>query len=150
MPGTTKKMPASPALPESISILVVSPHHEDLAALRSILHHVHWDISQVSTVQQAERHMQSNAPPVVLCECDLPDGGWKNVLRSINASASRPLLLVVSRRADEALWAEVLNLGGYDVLLKPFDTSEVVRVVGMAWRHWFNRPLSLAAAAKTA
>jgi DNA-binding response OmpR family regulator len=145
MPGTKKKMPASPALPESISILLVSPHHEDLAALRSILHHAYWDISHVSTAQQADRHVQTQATPVVLCECDLPDGSWRNVLRSVNASAARPLLLVVSRHADEALWAEVLNLGGYDVLLKPFETPEVVRVVGMAWRHWYNRPLALAA-----
>jgi hypothetical protein len=36
------------------------------------------------------------------------------------------------------LWAEVLNLGGYDVLLKPFDRAEVVRVAGMAWRCWFG------------
>jgi DNA-binding response OmpR family regulator len=27
------------------------------------------------------------------------------------------------------LWAEVLNLGGYDVLSKPFDPVEVRRVV---------------------
>jgi len=33
-----------------------------------------------------------------------------------------------------------LNLGGYDVLLKPFDRAEVTRVVGMAWRH-FLRPV---------
>jgi DNA-binding response OmpR family regulator len=50
--------------------------------------------------------------------------------------AHPPLLLVVSKHADENLWAEVLNLGGYDVLLKPFERAEVVRVVGMAWRYW--------------
>jgi DNA-binding response OmpR family regulator len=47
-----------------------------------------------------------------------------------------PLLLVTSRHADENLWAEVLNLGGYDVLLKPFDGAEVTRVVAMARRQW--------------
>jgi DNA-binding response OmpR family regulator len=34
--------------------------------------------------------------------------------------------------ADEALWAEVLNLGGYDVLTKPFDPKEVHHAVSMA------------------
>jgi FixJ family two-component response regulator len=43
---------------------------------------------------------------------------------------------VTSRLADEYLWAEALNLGAYDVLAKPFDTSEVMRVVASAWRHW--------------
>jgi len=41
--------------------------------------------------------------------------------------------------ADDALWAEVLNLGGYNVLAKPFDSREVFRVVGNAWLHWKNR-----------
>ena len=42
-------------------------------------------------------------------------------------------MIVTSRLADDRLWAEVLNLGGYDVLAKPFDASEVARVVGTAW-----------------
>jgi DNA-binding response OmpR family regulator len=39
---------------------------------------------------------------------------------------------VTSRLADERLWAEVLSLGGYDVLMKPFDVSEVYRVIRLA------------------
>ena len=35
---------------------------------------------------------------------------------------------------DEALWAELLNLGGYDVLAQPFDQSEVARVITSAGR----------------
>jgi DNA-binding response OmpR family regulator len=47
-----------------------------------------------------------------------------------------PVLIVSSRTADERLWAEVLNLGAYDVLVKPFDPTEVSRVVGLAWLNW--------------
>jgi DNA-binding response OmpR family regulator len=32
----------------------------------------------------------------------------------------------------------VLNLGAYDLLMKPFDLTEVFRVVSLAWRHWKN------------
>ena len=42
-------------------------------------------------------------------------------------------VLSMSRLADEALWAEVLNLGGYDLLASPFDPIEVDRVVTLAW-----------------
>jgi len=44
-------------------------------------------------------------------------------------------VIVASRLADERLWAEVLNLGGYDLLAKPFDRDELVRVIAMAARH---------------
>ena len=44
-----------------------------------------------------------------------------------------PQLIVADRLADDALWAEVLNLGGYDLLMTPFEPEEVLRVVSMAW-----------------
>jgi len=53
------------------------------------------------------------------------------------------VLVVTSKLADESLWAEVLNLGGDDVLAQPFDHEEVTRVVRSAvrassdpWRPW--------------
>ena len=68
------------------------------------------------------------------------DGTWKDVFREARDLDNPPAFVVVSRLADERLWAEVLNLGGFDVLLKPFVRSEVVRVMGMALRHWENAP----------
>ena len=47
-----------------------------------------------------------------------------------------PNVIVTAAISDEALWAEVLNLGGYDVLAQPFDSIEVSRVVSSAWRRW--------------
>lgn len=41
--------------------------------------------------------------------------------------------------ADERLWAEVLNLGGYDVLPTPFEPDEVTRVCTGAWLAWKHK-----------
>ena len=30
----------------------------------------------------------------------------------------------------------MLNLGAYDVLSKPFDRAEVLRIISLAWLHW--------------
>jgi FixJ family two-component response regulator len=49
---------------------------------------------------------------------------------------------VTSRLADEYLWAEVLNLGGYDVLAKPLDKQEVSRTLNLAWEHWENQRIA--------
>ena len=51
-----------------------------------------------------------------------------------------PLIIVTSRLADERLWAEVLNLGGFDVLSRPYDAREVRHVIAQAWRSWHSRP----------
>jgi DNA-binding response OmpR family regulator len=50
-------------------------------------------------------------------------------LEHIGLYAEAPLLVVTSRLADAYLWSEVLNLGAYDVLAKPFNAREVTHVL---------------------
>jgi DNA-binding response OmpR family regulator len=73
--------------------------------------------------------------PVIVCERDLPDGTWKDILGDTAEFPNPPALVVTSRLADDYLWAEVLNLGGYDLLAKPFSESEVKRVLAAALRR---------------
>ncbi len=74
-----------------------------------------------------------------MCEQQLPDGDWKDLLEQTLETPNPPSLIVTSRLADDHLWSEVLNLGGYDVLNRPFRESEVFRDVGLAFLHWKNR-----------
>jgi hypothetical protein len=53
--------------------------------------------------------------------------------------------VVTSRTADDYLWAEVLNVGGYDVLAQPLERDEVERVVASARRHFDVRPRTVTA-----
>ena len=46
---------------------------------------------------------------------------------------------MTSRLADDRLWSEALNLGAYDVLAKPYDPDEVLRVLDLAWIRWVER-----------
>ena len=48
-----------------------------------------------------------------------------------------PALIVTSRLADERLWAEVLNLGAFDLLSKPFDFDEATRIIPVAIRQTY-------------
>jgi DNA-binding NtrC family response regulator len=122
---------------ENVSILLVSPYPGDEADLRNILTALGVTVRRHTTVKDALPHLDSAT--VVMCERDLPDGTWQTVLNECDGCPNRPLVMVVSRHADESLWAEVLNLGGYDVLLKPFDRNEVTRVVAMCGRQWRGR-----------
>ena len=76
---------------------------------------------------------------VVIAESRLPDGDWKNVLLELDRLPSPPNLIVASRTADDRLWAEVLNIGGYDVLAQPFEAEELRRVVAAAGRQFGDR-----------
>lgn len=138
MSPTMNIIPTTPANSEKISIVIVSANAGDLARLRNILHHSDWNLVHCPTVSDARDHVSSNTTAAVITDASLSDGTWKDLLHVCETVSQPPMVLVTSRHADDRLWAEVLNIGGYDVLLKPFDPAEVARVVGMAWRCWMG------------
>ena len=89
----------------------------------------------------------------MIMDRDLPDGRWRDLLEAFKPMPVQPPLIVTSRLADEYLWAEVLNEGGYDVLAQPFEAEEVIRVISAATRRNHNastearRPMPLSAGA---
>src|ERR687897_2501546 len=56
---------------------------------------------------------------LILCEHALPDGNWKDLLGQIVMIPEPPPLVVVADPDHQALWAEAINLGAYDVIAKP-------------------------------
>lgn len=124
----------------NITVLAVSPSQDDLKSLRDILESERWTVRTVRSCTEAVHAMKTEVPAVVACENELPDGDWKDLFRLATSLKNPPPVVVVSRNADETLWAEVLNLGGYDVLAKPFERTEVSRVVRMACRHGRRQP----------
>lgn len=122
-----------------VSVLAVSPFEDDHVFLGNIFSHSKWHICGVRSWSEALEYLSQQRAAVVICERDLPDCDWKQVLAELAGLPDCPLLIVTSRWADDYLWAEVLNLGGYDVLMKPFDQTEVVRVVSLAWLNWKNQ-----------
>jgi CheY-like chemotaxis protein len=131
-----------------IRVLSVSRYPDDHATLRRILSGLPWVVSAVANCRQAVGQMSREEISVIFCESLLEDGTWKSILGHIRGIAHPPLLVVTSRVADEHLWAEVLNLGGYDVLAKPFNPEEVRHVCTTAslWLMQLAAPRRTAAA----
>lgn len=118
-----------------LRVLSISATPEDYHALRTILNDPLWQIAKAATCKEAFARLGRKHVPVVVCECNLPDGSWRDILNHMIDLADPPVLIVTSRLADERLWAEVLNLGGFDVLAKPFRESEVKYAVTAACRQ---------------
>jgi DNA-binding response OmpR family regulator len=129
-------MPTSqaPWKPDDVlEVLLVSSLPETHLSLRQIFDHSNWILHQVSTCREGLAYLRDNNSAVVICERDLPDGDWRLMLSTFDSLPMRPNLIVTSRLADDELWAEVLNLGGYDILAQPFEMQEVLREVFLAW-----------------
>jgi DNA-binding response OmpR family regulator len=103
-------LPTGPA-----PILLASADREDHIFLRRVLGHPQWQLHATESCREALNLLNEHRVGIAICERDLPDGSWRDLLEAGTALTAPPRLIVCSRRADEYLWAEVLNLGGYDV-----------------------------------
>lgn len=132
---------------KSVSVLAILPDSTDQASLRGIFKHSKWQLHLVRTFDEAQGALKDPRIGVVICESCLAKGHcWRDVLGQTIGMPNPPPVIVTDRIADSSLWAEVLNLGGYDLLMKPFDQMEVYRVISLAWLSWkdqFDRTGSL-------
>jgi DNA-binding response OmpR family regulator len=116
------------------TLLIVGPV-EEIDGPGSIFDRFPCHTTRVRSCREVFLQVCASAPRVIVCERDLPDGSWKDVLEMAASLSCPPPVIVTSRLADDRLWAEVLNLGGYDVLAKPLDVLELSRALDLAWRH---------------
>jgi len=131
-------------LPESATVALVGLDAQDQALLKRILWSFQsphapaftWHVQPESSVQSVLAAIDREPIAIVICDRDWVADEWKSLLDRFASLARPPLLIVTSRTADDRLWAEALNLGAYDVIAKPFDASEVVRIAGLACAHW--------------
>ena len=133
------KPPAIKVGTASISVLSVSAFWDDPDTVEQILHPPQWTILKARTLKSAIAVLQSHRLPLVLCEQNLDQDTWRDLLVQVALIPSPPFLIVTSRLADEYLWAEALNLGAYDVLARPFDATELTRTLSSAWLRWCDR-----------
>jgi hypothetical protein len=116
----------------SVCLLMVGEYApNDECLVGAICQSLGWRFSRVGDFAPGLLSTRSDLAPVVMVQADI----WKLLLREIQGATYPPNLVVTSRTADERLWAEVLNLGGYDVLAQPLDRDEVERVLASAARH---------------
>lgn len=133
--GSPEPRRIRPAAP-GFTVLVISPDSEDQIKVAELCACSRWRFLEAQTCRQGLTRIRSDRVAVAICERDLSDGTWKVVLDEFAQMPAAPLLIVASRLADNALWAEVLNMGGYDVLLKPFEPKEVLWALSSALRQW--------------
>ena len=110
-------------------ILSVSGSQSDHTALCRIVENTQWRVTTAATCSEAWQKLPCTSALAIFSESFLPDGSWKDLLELTSTLDKPPVLIVTSRLADDFLWSEVLNLGVYDVLLKPLVKDEVLRML---------------------
>ena len=118
------------------AVVIVSACADRSLALETALNHDGAGplILKAADRRSALRLLATHEVAVLMSDIRVRDGGWKDFL-SDTARMSRPPRLVVTAASANALpWAEVLNLGGYDVLVEPLNADEIRKVAASAMR----------------
>lgn len=142
-------MPEPPAShpPGTITVLSLSPAENDHAVLEqtfrectlTLYPNCRLTLQRSRSLASTVAALREQPIPIVLCDMDEDPEAWQEILRATRDFAAPPSVIVTSRNADDRLWAEMLNAGAFDLLSKPFDQSNVIRILHSAWIHWQNR-----------
>jgi len=129
-----------------VSALLVGEFAEERLLLQDIFRKCGWRLLEASSRRRAMNTLEQNPVRVVIAESNMPAWDWRKVLNDLRRLPIPPQLVVTSHLADDHLWAEVLNVGGFDVLARPLDREEVERVIASASRHFQPHIQSVAVA----
>lgn len=112
------------------AVLFISPYLQDAQVLGLMLAEVSLVLIHATCLKEAVMRLEADQFPAVLTEARLEDGTWRDLLPLTRSQGAE--LVVTDASADARFWAEAINLGAYDLLVQPFQETEVRRVLSSA------------------
>ena len=96
---------------------------ERRAPLVRVLESCGIEVLAVGSCREARRMLKTQAlVQVVVTDTALPDGDWQRVLEIVEQSRRKiEVVVACSCVGDPKLWLDVLDQGGFDVLVEPFQ-----------------------------
>ena len=110
------------------AMLIMS--RERRLSLLEVLESCGIDVLPVCDCNEARRMLETQPlVQVVLTDIALRDGEWRRVLEIVERGRRKIEVVVCSRIGDPELWLNVLEQGGYDVLVQPYQREEIERII---------------------
>ena len=129
----------SSGLHASIVAVYVGAGSRDLDELNRIFQSRDWELWGLPSWEAVMAHSNAKYATHFIYDHDPADRSWVRALADTQALPHHPAFLLASRISEEALWVELLKLGGYDLLRKPFNELDVYRVIVLAWKQSGSR-----------
>ncbi len=113
------------------ALLVMS--REQPCSLMNQLIAITAEVQVASSCERAAQLLRDNPDiNLVLTDLCLPDGSWFDILNLVTELHPGAAVVACARVADDKLWTHVLEAGGFDVLVEPYEDQEVSRILGAA------------------
>ena len=115
-------------------VLIVDDEAAIVRAVQTNLGRRNFQVDTAATGEEALEAYDHVRPDLVLLDLGLPDMDGLDVIRTIRARASTPIIVLSARGAERDKVA-ALDLGADDYLTKPFGVDELLARVRVALRH---------------
>jgi two-component system, OmpR family, phosphate regulon response regulator PhoB len=110
-------------------ILVVEDHDDTRDLVRLILAGCNYDVQTASTFSEAAKLVQARGFSLFIFDSILPDGYGLDLCRQVRQFDKDTPIAFCSGLAYEKDKGQALGAGAQAYLIKPFDSSELVRSV---------------------
>lgn len=105
--------------------LVVSSHLECRRVLLRILEDLRVNTLVSATLAEAEEVLSRQRVALVFCDDRLPDGSYRDLLRSLRSWKQSPHAVVTTRTGEWKEYLEALGLGVFDMIQYPYRATDV-------------------------
>ncbi len=97
------------------------------------------------TLQEARRGLRRGNHALVLCEAELPDGTYEDVMTLIQRKLDQIRVIVLAESHSEDGYRQAIELGAFDVISAPYRRTDVQWIIMQAVQ---SHPATIAASKK--
>jgi DNA-binding response OmpR family regulator len=115
------------------SVLAILASTEERFAMQRVAASNGWHLTLAQDLESPTVQLAAHKPGLILYDRDLPGWEWRQAIELLAWRSATSCIILVSSVADDYLWQEVAQLGGYDVLTKPLKPEAVTHTIGLAW-----------------
>jgi DNA-binding response OmpR family regulator len=104
----------------------MSTVEDERGVLTTCLESLGWTAHFAASESEARQLLAGRPVGIIFLDDDDPEHCWRSLMDLFRwRGPACPPCIVLSSRADNRLWAEVLNLGAYDLLPKPLEVAQL-------------------------
>ena len=122
-------------VPALIPILLASERDDDYRRLQALLQNTRWTLVRPLSWGEVSSFCDRAVNSVVLVARHFQGSDWRFTVSSLLNTTASCCLILLSDVSDPYLWNELVQQGGFDVLARPFERSEVLRTLAFAQKH---------------
>jgi len=120
---------------QKIPLLIVTSRTEDVEELRSLLRETPWELVDASRMEDPAVALKGAPVPILLFDRDTAGASWQVAMKRLIKSRRGVCVVLLSSVADQYLWDEVVQHGGFDLLTRPFRKEQVLSALMFAYAH---------------